>query len=44
MPGSFPLAACAEMIRRDRPIAWRASRLNDMGFGVGLMRRSARGT
>lgn len=32
----FPLAACAEMLWRDRPIEWRASRLNEMGFGVGL--------
>jgi hydroxypyruvate isomerase len=33
---SFQLAACAEMLWRDRPIEWRASRLNEMGFGVGL--------
>ncbi|GHC59951.1 TIM barrel protein [Neogemmobacter tilapiae] len=33
---TFPLAACAEMIWRDRPIDWRAARLKDMGFGVGL--------
>jgi len=33
---TFPLAACAEMIWRDRPIEWRASRLKEMGFGVGL--------
>jgi hydroxypyruvate isomerase len=33
---SFQLAACAEMLWRDRPIAWRASRLKEMGFGVGL--------
>ena len=32
----FPLAACAEMLWRDRPIEWRASRLKDLGFGVGL--------
>lgn len=32
----FPLAACAEMLWRDRPIDWRASRLREMGFGVGL--------
>ncbi len=32
----FALAACAEMIWRDKPIEWRASRLKDMGFGVGL--------
>lgn len=33
---AFALAACAEMIWRDRPIDWRASRLKEMGFGVGL--------
>ncbi|MDO8982894.1 TIM barrel protein [Cypionkella sp.] len=33
---TFQLAACAEMLWRDRPIEWRASRLNEMGFGVGL--------
>ena len=33
---TFPLAACAEMLWRDRPIEWRASRLKEMGFGVGL--------
>ena len=33
---TFHLAACAEMLWRDRPIAWRASRLKEMGFGVGL--------
>jgi hydroxypyruvate isomerase len=33
---AFPLAVCAEMIWRDRPIDWRASRLKEMGFGVGL--------
>lgn len=33
---TFPLAACAEMLWRDRPIDWRASRLKEMGFGVGL--------
>jgi hydroxypyruvate isomerase len=32
----FPLAACAEMIWRDKPIDWRASRLRELGFGVGL--------
>lgn len=36
MNSYFPLAACAEMIWRDRPIEWRASRLKEMGFGVGL--------
>ena len=33
---TFHLAACAEMLWRDRPIDWRASRLKEMGFGVGL--------
>ena len=33
---AFPLAACAEMLWTDRPMAWRASRLAEMGFGVGL--------
>ena len=32
----FPLAACAEMLWRDKPIEWRASRLKEQGFGVGL--------
>ncbi len=32
----FTLAACAEMLWQDRPIAWRAARLNEMGFEVGL--------
>jgi hydroxypyruvate isomerase len=36
MQGSFPLAACAEMLWRDRPIEWRCSRLAEMGFAVGL--------
>ena len=33
---TFPLAACAEMIWRDKPIEWRCARLKEMGFGVGL--------
>ena len=33
---TFQLAACAEMLWRDKPIEWRASRLKEMGFGVGL--------
>lgn len=33
---TFQLAACAEMLWRERPIDWRASRLKEMGFGVGL--------
>jgi hydroxypyruvate isomerase len=36
MPTPFTLAACAEMLWRDRPIAWRASRLKELGFQVGL--------
>jgi hydroxypyruvate isomerase len=36
MSSPFQLAACAEMLWRDRPIEWRASKLKDMGFGVGL--------
>ena len=32
----FTLAACAEMIWRDKPIEWRCARLNEMGFQVGL--------
>lgn len=36
MPSPFQLAACAEMLWRDKPIEWRASRLKDLGFGVGL--------
>ncbi|NJS38161.1 MAG: TIM barrel protein [Rhodobacteraceae bacterium] len=33
---TFQLAACAEMLWRDKPMDWRASRLKEMGFGVGL--------
>lgn len=33
---TFPLAACAEMLWRDKPLDWRCARLTDMGFGVGL--------
>jgi len=36
MTTPFKLAACAEMLWRDKPIDWRASRLKEMGFGVGL--------
>lgn len=32
----FPLAACAEMLWQDKPIHWRAARLKELGFGVGL--------
>ncbi len=33
---TFQLAACAEMLWQDKPIDWRAARLTEMGFGVGL--------
>ena len=33
---SFQLAACAELLQPDKPIAWRASRLYEMGTGVSL--------
>jgi hydroxypyruvate isomerase len=33
---TFALAACAEMLWTKKPIDWRASRLKEMGFGVGL--------
>lgn len=36
MANQFALAACAEMLWREKPIEWRASRLREMGFGVGL--------
>ena len=36
MSASFQLAACAEMLWLDKPIDWRAARLTEMGFGVGL--------
>ncbi len=36
MSYTFPLAACAEMLWQDKPIEWRAARLTEMGFGVGL--------
>lgn len=32
----FQLAACAEMLWRDRPMEWRVKRLTELGFGVGL--------
>ena len=32
MINSFTLAACAEMLWTERPISWRLSRLNEMGF------------
>jgi hydroxypyruvate isomerase len=37
----FQLAACAEMLWRDKPIEWRASRLKELGFGVGLWNHPA---
>lgn len=36
MDQPFTLAACAEMLWRDRPIEWRCARLKEMGFEVGL--------
>ena len=33
---TFPLAACAEMLWRDKPMDWRCCRLKELGFGVGL--------
>lgn len=36
MTSPFQLAACPEMLWPDRPIEWRASRLKELGFGVGL--------
>lgn len=33
---AFTLAACAEMLWRDRPIEWRCAKLDEMGFQVGL--------
>jgi hydroxypyruvate isomerase len=36
MTQPFQLAACAEMLWQDKPIEWRAARLTEMGFGVGL--------
>lgn len=34
--GSFTLAACAEMLWRDKPMEWRVKRLTERGFQVGL--------
>ena len=36
MSHPFQLAACAEMLWLDKPLHWRAARLKEMGFGVGL--------
>ena len=33
---TFELVACAEMLWLDKPIDWRASRLKELGSGVGL--------
>ncbi len=33
---AFTLAACAEMLWRDKPIEWRCARLHEMEFQVGL--------
>ena len=33
---AFDLSVCAEMIWRDRPMAWRCAQLHARGFGVGL--------
>jgi hydroxypyruvate isomerase len=36
MTSTFTLAACAELLWRDKPIEWRCARLHEMGFQVGL--------
>lgn len=36
MAHPFALAACAEMLWRDKPIEWRLSRLTELGFQVGI--------
>jgi len=36
MMSTFQLAICAEQLWLDKPIEWRASRLKELGFGVGL--------
>jgi hydroxypyruvate isomerase len=36
MTSPFTLAACAEMLWRNKPIEWRCAKLKDMGFQVGL--------
>jgi hydroxypyruvate isomerase len=36
MTSPFTLAACAEMLWREKPIEWRCARLHEMGFQVGL--------
>ncbi len=36
MDQPFTLAACAEMLWRDRPMEWRCAQLRELGFQVGL--------
>ena len=36
MPSPFSLSACAEMLWPDRPMAWRLSRLTELGFECGI--------
>ena len=36
MSDTFILAACAEMLWRDRPMEWRLSRLTELGFQAGI--------
>jgi hydroxypyruvate isomerase len=36
MSSPFVLAACAEMLWSDRPMAWRLQRLTEMGFEAGI--------
>ncbi len=36
MAHHFTLAACAEMLWPDEPMAWRVKRLTELGFQVGL--------
>jgi hydroxypyruvate isomerase len=36
MTDTFTLAACAEMLWRDRPMAWRLKRLTELGFQAGI--------
>lgn len=41
MNSHFELAACAEMLWRDKPMEWRLKRLTEMGFAAGLWNWSA---
>ena len=36
MAQSFTLAACAEMLWRDKPMEWRLRRLTELGFQAGI--------